>query len=984
MAISSTFWFSWTLGKDKVILDYSCIYKGKPLVHKTIELTSQVAIKALKKYPEADKIHLDYQFFSNLPLNERLERLFALCHQCETFLAVPGITSKRFIRRLNRCRLAIMECAKEQLKLHPLRRSGNIAAKKGEAFQATLNAVIHLERSCTPLQTNVKSAQSVFLLPQQGVVIKKSNAASLEEENTLGHLFNLAMENGVVQHFQFTTLDSSRFGYDLIQKTERDRGYYPCQLGPLMQKNIATWLSDPKEMSRWLICKNAMSQIKEEIFHSITYFLFRNNAWVAFTFSQLRKEFLTDAIGWEELIKTKRDPNVLPFFQYVDKNPKFFTALAKVKLSHYANQPCFFAPKLDSVEEQIYKACESTLWCYESITIQERVWKEKIKFSELQWLWSQCAISAHTKVRPAGSSTVTTIRGEQQYNLFKALEIDWKLIVPKVYQTIKDKGNPKLFDLKDVTGKVYIEGMVLLEQILDYPNACQKIFQTLNADSEYKALLTLEFQFQDLHPNNVGFVPRKTEEYAKYYPISFYNGQTEISFQGLLLEYLVGVINDETEIAFTLDNRKKKGKLEKFPELLKALKCDWELILFDTDMALSSESNLLVQVLRNDVPNDLIPLRSAFFNTQYKDKPLSEEVIHRLENSKAADKEIKNWVNRKDAPIRRFLNKEQNRILDLIILGKLEKPEFTISEARKEDNFATESQIRKEFATSLSDIKEHHTFWTNVQQLLSANAEKGWYKPYTVLAGDTIESIAAKFRIQDKDIAIMNGIHDLSNHPPGSKLKIKPDLTSRWAIGTKARYLIALQLFPRLTWRKRKALFQRQERRREYLKNFRLINDDIWLQESPFSKLRLLIECATSPFSTRKQESLMASLNALEKKQNDVEFKNLLTEIRQGYHPTFYNLAKAMYPLLADTYDLYTLVYVDKDYSGTLIGFRCINELITKCKSEFKKDHIVFQVAAKLEDKIERLSDSPRAFLLSLTYAKPFSDLFLPETPRSL
>lgn len=535
--------------------------------------------------------------------------------------------------------------------------------------------------------------------------------------------------------------------------------------------------------------------------------------------------------------------------------------------------------------------------------------------------------------------------------------------------------------------KPYIDGMLtfadLLKDLQLFVNALRK----LNRHSELKAVLTAEFQFLDLHQGNLAIIPLLSGDDDCFCKFSFsYELRLNVGFSQLYKDFLAGRINEDTKIFYTsakgVNQTKDFISIKEVPGLLEALNAPVEFVIFDTDYTLA-ESNEIQQQERKGTTESLIPLRSVLLATHWKDTPLHFETIMELQNL-TREQRIRDWVNFKDSPIRAFFH-DQTKI-DQLLKGKIEKDEYTLSYHRRKGEEITLTSLGKkgidvtvkdlriQFSLDLANLKEHQQFWQEVQTQLEQNPE-GWFKPYIVKAGDDLEEIARRHHLTVDELKSLNANQNLTILKPGTSLKVKVDLTSDTSLAAKQRQRIARKLFPRLSWKQRDALFERQARRREYLANHDKLQR---LNQLPFqeawNELKDIVS-SSSPLSTWQKVYFENSIEQIQKevshnKQRNF-FKKLVAELQEEFKPTYFNLVKVMYPYLADAYELnFQLANQDEQMAGNNIGLhsRPLEETLNEAQI-LLSDHTppssnerLSITAENLKAKLNEINGKPVAF----------------------
>jgi chorismate mutase len=491
---------------------------------------------------------------------------------------------------------------------------------------------------------------------------------------------------------------------------------------------------------------------------------------------------------------------------------------------------------------------------------------------------------------------------------------------------------------RQIEAKPYIDGMLTFADLLKDPQLYANAMQKLNLDSELKAVLTAEFQFLDLHQDNLAIIPLLSRDEDCFCKFLFsYGLRLNVRFSQLYKDFLSGHVNEDTKIFYASANGVNQTKdfisIKEVPGLLDALNSPVEFVLFDTDYTLA-ESNEIQQQERDGTIESLIPLRSVLLATDWKDTPLHLETMIELQ-SLEREQRIRDWVNVKDSPIRAFFRNQKK--IDELLKEKIEKKEYTLSYHRSKGDEITLKSLGKrgidvtvhdlkiQFASDLANLNEHQEFWKEIQSQLEQNPE-GWFKPYLVKEGDELADIAKRHRLTVDELKSLNASQNLTVLKPGTPLKVKADLTSDTPSAVKQRQKIARQLFPRLSWKQRDALFERQARRRQYFANYETLQKLDRLPVSEALTLLTPILSSPSPLSTWQKLNFKNRIAKIREKegrseQTQQDFVGLLRDLQEEFRPTYFNLTKVMYPLLADAYELnFQLANRNEQMAGNNIG----------------------------------------------------------------
>ncbi len=431
------------------------------------------------------------------------------------------------------------------------------------------------------------------------------------------------------------------------------------------------------------------------------------------------------------------------------------------------------------------------------------------------------------------------------------------------------------FKKAKVEAKPFVN-MVLLGDLLKMPKAELRVFEKLSPESEFVGVLTGEIQLLDLHSSNLGMAPELSFDVSRFTDFEL-DGEA-MSLNNLILAYLNDDVDSMSRIRYTEDGIQHESTLDELPQELKdALEATWKFVLFDTDLAIG-ESNSLQFLRVTGTKLHLIPLRSCLLETSWKDEPLSEATVARLLNSKERDSLVESWVEKKDAPIYRHLKPEALAYVERFVREKLEKY------SRTKMNKQTIRQIQTRFVRDMTrPTDENEEFWQFIQ-----------------------------------DNSSLTG--DLTSDMGGAILRQKR---------------IAAQLFPRLTLMQQEALYSRQESRNAYLNSYQAFANSATQNDAKsLREIEQFIESNPSLFSTTRRNNLQAQLEGIKSFSEETsigwlqsywkgsrhdQLEALRTALIEETRPTYFNLMKAMYPLLADVYELALFAY-GKERAGSVIG----------------------------------------------------------------
>lgn len=475
--------------------------------------------------------------------------------------------------------------------------------------------------------------------------------------------------------------------------------------------------------------------------------------------------------------------------------------------------------------------------------------------------------------------------------------------------------------LGKVQTKPFIEDMTLLAKYHNQPEAMNKALKKLTPESEAIAVMTSVLQLLDLHSNNIGLRPVENEEYKKLKNKNFelVDTKTKVTLQEMTVLENTGKLTGNQLLSYEENGQKIQKKLKDIPELVKALDVKYELVVFDTDVSLGESNELQVQT-RSGRTERLIPLRSVFLESDWKDEPLKPEALKVIQDGLNRGDSMFDWVNKKDSPLLQRLSTNTTKIIK-----KKLKPiiaEFNISEFRKKDSRFTNDDLVKKFAEEISDVEKNKEIWERMQFDLSL-------KSVPILEGDTIETIAERYNQDPVSFAEFN--KDVEIAPPNKiKIRLKPeeqiDLTSDKPEARKLRLKFAKEFFPRISPAQSSALVDRMGALNEYLEGREALLTSTLESEKLLDQIDAFMKTCRSLFTQTELDKQLEELNEL---RNDLVFEGeevtkveiaaKRKEICDRTIPTFFNICKCMYPLLADSFELNQILHGSND-AGKAVG----------------------------------------------------------------
>lgn len=775
------------------------------------------------------------------------------------------------------------------------------AAEKGKALQAGLEAMTRLqkmERSVLPMKG--VSSQEVYVLQKAGAVLKKSKAKPKEEESQIQQLFDLLSSKAIVPQFQMDTAAPHRFGIPLVSQQEMLRGFTLSDIAlrkPAFAREIRDNLTADGDEVLGEIDRIGYETQKIKEFREAPFFYKKEGSeeWEQVSFADLFQRYNKGVIASGDQMKRGEGNS---FSLYETSSDQKLLMKAFQQPNSDASQPnvLFYQKFKDQQDAKLYEVYERCKWAYKG---------KEMTFKEVHELFLEVGEQVLNDVVVLKGADVDP---KKLRDLF--LNIEWDVQLP----TLRDRKGKVL---KDFVAKPFVENMLLFSQLVESEELKQGVMRRLGPTAEYQALLTLEFQLLDLHVENLGAQPVPSAAYERVKKVSVFQvdrygvgekgNLSNLSFKELLELYVKGKIPDDRFIQFKLDGISYKGKIKDLKELHEALNAEWQFAIFDTDRCLA-ETNMVHRQVNRTKEGLAIPLRSTLLETEWKDHPLSDETLKQLQENDQKEAELIHWMRGEDRPV--FQRMAQNKKEGLFKLLEPQLAEYTLGELRKnlDVNSGTVKDLSQQFSQVVVDIqkKENIALWEEIQDLLS----------YSAKDNDTLVSIAKKEGIKLKALMAFNPHIDPRDLIAKGAKVVLQDLTSNTAESLLARKKIAPQLFPRLTIAQQHALLERRHARRQYLENYTELSK---LQEQDLSKEKLLnfVKSESTPFHTNLRKNLIQQINDSKDK---LELKSLHKTIIRLSKPTYFNIAKAMYPLLADVFSLSSTLYGGTEGAGISIG----------------------------------------------------------------
>lgn len=828
--------------------------------------------------------------------------------------------------------LPFIQQAKLSIKQRPIHSAIKAAAAKGKAVQVGLKALKNLAQDDPWIRKNVNSAQSVCLLPQEGTVFKHLTEKAAEEERIVNSLFDLMSEKAVVGTFNIQKASLKRFGIQ-VPLDIKERGFTLDVLSPALR----TGIKEKLPAKHLAILETHESKPAQDSPIKTYYQQMKSKKWniqlpgkekKKVDFKTLQKLNLADKLSPETIISSY--PISLSFGDHIRLGTPLFQALNYFPT--FEEPTVYLTPDLRIPDHKIaYELCEQFKW----ICIDQNDVQQEVDFKTLHAIFLKK--ETMKKMFPIWNG-IDTIPSNDQFKI--ALNAPWKLFSSEIMHLteINPDSNSSSYSATPVCNiqtKPFVEMLLLNDLDLETRDAALK---RLTKHSQFNAILTSELQLLDLHAKNLGVKPKHNSAYSHYKNVQFTllpSNETK-NFKDLIIAYLKGQIQPDTVIKFKKKGREIVKQLKDLPKLQQALNVRWNLVIFDTDLSLSEDNWLQFQI-RSGVKEHLIPLRSVLLETSWKDHPLSDAMIQYLMNSEEHDFRVEQWASKADAPIYKRLSASALAIIKQQMTPYIEK--YSLSDSR--NNNVTIKSLTNQFSDEVSDAA--HPVWKIIEQDLSSAAQR--YH----------ENVAT---FKDLNLKVVQ---------PRKKIKLQFDnLTSSNPEAKKKRKEMATQLFPRITSRQQRALLERQRNRKEYLRNYQNLSQSTLKGEELFTQIEQYVQASTTLFSSRRRAELLRELTSrkdefLNQPQTLSDFKSTICTECQ---PSYFNLAKVMYPLLADAYELNQAVYSEgigysKAVPGQRIGLydKPLQETIKRAKTQFAADSPEVRLAEHMERQITDISN---------------------------
>lgn len=789
--------------------------------------------------------------------------------------------------------LPALSQAKKNIVKRPFYFSTLAAASKGEALQSALNL---LTQKHPPLNFR-DSAKPILLLPEYGTVLKKKCCKRMEEESITNSLFEILFPCSTTPNIAIQSLSHHKFGIRSSLKGSisfNDEDLFSAEMDQFKKRFSSFDLS----ILEYYKSKVASSSA------TANYQYIRKKVWFVqiapdhsakrMAFKEIQQHYLNNLLNEHSKVGLRHE-SLQPLLHHMGKNSPFFSALTYFPTL----QPARFSIKADlsdSSRKTLYEQCQMHAWTYQD----HRNQKHLIDFDHLFVQNLRREIKKISIPKPLER----TLTGKE---LNRLLEGPLKLDPPDFLQ-INKTSQPSPFSR--FISKPFIQDMFLLKELENYPGALDHAMNQLTTPSILRILLTGILQFLDLHYENIGFVFCSSAEYEQVKNLKFNMEKQIFTFRELFFQFFAGRIKVDDEISIEGESLSDRKKIKNWPELMQALHCKLELKLFDGDAALTESNELHFRHFLSTARREhAIPIRSAFLTTKWKDKPLTEGMIQWL--TKIDDQAIKNWCQRKDAPLFHRLSAEAVEeilaLLDPILRG------YDHSQYRSmfPQNEITHQTLMNSFVQEICDLRNQESLpiWKIISKQLSQA---------TIYEKDTLNKIAKRHH---QSIATLKKLNQGFILRKGEKIKIDPpDLFFHEKSALLRRIAIARQLFPRVTIRAQEALFERVQKMKIYLSNYQKLVNSKSQGQTLLMELSNTLAHPENPLSSLEknyfdQLLFKARLSPL----TEERLSQLKTIILNKCRPTYFNLLKVMYPLLPNAYALNQRVYHFEDW-GYQIG----------------------------------------------------------------
>lgn len=908
-----------------------------------------------------NKIAMLSRFDEMIP---HLLRYSVLISEEATIKFLSLIPESSTILRSAACRDFVMGCNKRKMSqvapcFLPERLEAKIAAEKGPALQAALRMLNAEKQNPDSVKgTKAQSSQSVVLLPQVELVVKKMHARASEDEAIVSCLLNLCKERTALPVFQIKTFLSERFGF---YNLPIDWKFKLSDFESAKVFTVAEKVTVGKE--KYLQVTARENQLfrhhtkgKEEFdeLSGQSWQYRKDKEWVTVTFSQLADLFLLEKLPLTTKLRFRAKE--LSLTEFVTQESIFHQAL-----DYYLKQPEYYlAPLIEAKDLKIYEKMFRTRW-----SIKQRT---NITFKELLKHFLEGEFDDQTTITPVGTVDLP--------NKENIVQLAWKFLkLPLgLYTPHRHKWDIEGVSLTDVSVKPFVSGMY---RVFELSAAfAEAVFARLDENSEYNTALMAEIQLYDLHGANIGVTAKKSAENALWMSRTFTvpGNNSPISFHALLRGYYEKNYSDLTRIGCDLGHIYYNGTIAGHKKLHEAIKnVQYELVFFDIDIALAETNEVHVGFFRDsNTSGHLIPLRSCLLDQPLKN--YSSETIKKLTNPGARDAQMLAWLTSVQAPIYSFMKPEDQKSIQARVWEFADQPIYSLSATQNRlfSSHTTIATIREKFSKHLAKLNwpDKEAFWAVVQ----ASLEKGqWFRPYVVKHGETLEMVANNTHTTPQELKELNSWLK-TPLVEGIRLITKPNLTTDTDLARKAREKIARQLFPKATTYQIKALQERMQRRNEFLQSYHTLQT---LTGTDTNKardtLRAIVLKRSSPFLQRDKQEYW--LPELDQAKTAHELDQLIDRLKPYFAPSYTALCFAMYPFLREVTTALQAIFLKGNREDKIGLFSYPLETLL---SDLKKRYIVLKNASnrtpqeedKLDDLEAILKNFPNQFTQSIERSK--------------
>lgn len=794
---------------------------------------------------------------------------------------------------------------------------GEQAAFVGKSATSAIGAMksLHAKKQSF-ISKNTDSAQEVSLLPDEGAVFKKGTQKARTEQRNIESLMNFLMPTGFINSFTVKKPSLSRYGIRTAPEPSRA---LPLEKLSVISKEGLTEKGLNALMSRLPIEDGQiLKTIQEQTKYDETYVYFKSNTNEKIQKIQMKNlRKLIEGKGnhpWDSRTPISLFPDMkfsATLEQHQFKNTSFYQIFSK-KPSETT-----LAKERDLIERQLI---------YVQFPTKERgklQKPEQMTIKKLRSLYQQDKISPDTRIQIPDPKKIKYLTFqehlERETSVFKTISKNEQIATTYITPLFDSPKTEELFkkceklewqykDDKDTLHKVSFLELLTL-------GATNQIqFRKINLDRLPTLGMTKE-DFEQIWSCQFGLV---TPELMKVdLTRSFATDLGEFEAQPFMenLVLLGSFIDDPTgsrkrdEILNKMTPRSESvaamtlvTQLLDFHENNTGFQLtkngQYELRVFDTDRSMAESNELQIKKVslykdgkpvsdKEDETEYLIPLRSSLLSSKWKDKPLRESTVQHLLKVSEKSAQVSDWVRKKDAPIYRRLSKETAESVEKKLTPLLEG--YSLSSFRAKNPDFTFSDLQQDFVNDMSDKKfeENKSIWEEIEKDLLSK------KSPLIKAGDL--TIAPTDHTVDKE-------------------KVKK------AIEMRAK--IAQQLFPRMTIAQHQALTQRTDRINTYLTQQKELMTSTLKGRELLDKIQHFIDQNSSLFNANQKSLFLKEIETITETAPDFEdrIEELRKDICNETQPTYFNLAKTMYPLLANAYELNRLITKSSDIAGAWIG----------------------------------------------------------------